>query len=68
MDIRNMHALDHLKRDDIFIQVAAVVVSFNAAARLVNVGVKSVKMSAYLLYRCEILLLARRHEEEIVFL
>ena len=62
MDIRNMHVLDHLKQDDIFIQVTAIVVSFNAAAGLVSVGVKSVKMSAYLLYRREILFLARRHE------
>ena len=62
MDIRNMHALDHLKQDDTFIQVAAIVVSFNTAAGLVGVGVKSIKMSAYLLYRREILLLVRRHE------
>ena len=62
-----MHALDNLKQDDIFIQVTAIVVSFNAAAGLVSVGVKSVKMSAYLLYRREILPLARRHEEEIGF-
>lgn len=62
MGMRNMHALDHLKQDDTFIQVAAIVVSFNAAAGLVSVGVKSVKMSAYLLYRREILLLVRRHE------
>ena len=63
-----MHALDHLKQDDTFIQVAAIVVSFNAAAGLVSVGVKSIKMSAYLLYRCEILLLVRRHERrDIIF-
>ena len=61
-----MHALDNLKQDDIFIQVTAIVVSFNAAAGLVSVGVRSVKMSAYLLYRREILPLAR-HVEEIGF-
>ena len=38
MDMRNMHALDHLKQDDTFIQVATIAVSFNAAAGLVSVG------------------------------
>ena len=42
-------------------------VSFNAAAGLVSVGVKSVKMSAYLLYRREILLLARHERGYRIF-